>query len=48
LALETERGVVLTTRRELECLVRSQLTGSDLVAELVEERRAAAGVEDGR
>jgi bifunctional DNA-binding transcriptional regulator/antitoxin component of YhaV-PrlF toxin-antitoxin module len=46
LALETEHGVVLTTRPELEKLVRAQLAGTDLVGELIEERRAASLAED--
>lgn len=45
-AVETERGVVLTRRDELERLVRDQLTGSDLVADLIGERRLAASRED--
>lgn len=44
-AVETERGVVLTRRDELEALVRSQLAGNDVVAELIEERRLAATAE---
>jgi AbrB family looped-hinge helix DNA binding protein len=45
-AVETERGVVLTSRDELERLVREQLAGSDPVADLLEERRLAAARED--
>ncbi|MHB1330348.1 MAG: AbrB/MazE/SpoVT family DNA-binding domain-containing protein [Gemmatimonadales bacterium] len=45
-AVETERGVVLTSRDELERLVREQLAGSDPVAALMEERRLAAARED--
>lgn len=45
-AVETDRGVILTRRDELESLVRDQLAGRDVVAELVEERRAAAARED--
>jgi AbrB family looped-hinge helix DNA binding protein len=46
LAVETETGVVLTTRDELEKLVRAQLAGGDPVAELLEERRADSLRED--
>ena len=46
-AVETDRGVVLTGRDELESLVREQLAGSDLVTNLIEERRRAAAHEDG-
>ena len=46
LAIETERGVVLTTRAELEKLVRAQLGDADLVGELLAERRAASAEED--
>lgn len=46
IAVETERGVVLATREELEGLVREQLSGTDLVAELLAERRSAASRED--
>jgi AbrB family looped-hinge helix DNA binding protein len=46
LALETETGVVLTTRDELEKLVRAQLAGGDLVTELLEKRRAESLRED--
>lgn len=46
LALETEHGVVLITRPELEKIVRSQLAGTDLVTQLLEERRRAAAKED--
>ncbi len=45
-AVETERGVVLTERNELERLVRDQLAGRDLVADLIGERRLAASRED--
>jgi AbrB family looped-hinge helix DNA binding protein len=46
-AIETDRGVVVTSRSELEGFVRDQLAGSDLVAQLIEERRAASRREDG-
>jgi bifunctional DNA-binding transcriptional regulator/antitoxin component of YhaV-PrlF toxin-antitoxin module len=42
IAVETSSGVLLTRREELERLVAAQLAGRDLVAELIEERRAAA------
>ncbi|WP_227411699.1 hypothetical protein [Cryobacterium sp. BB736] len=45
-AIETEHGVVLTERDELEKLVRDQLAGKDVVKELIEERRRAAATED--
>lgn len=45
-AVETDRGVVLARRDELEQLVRDQLTGVDLVTTLIEERRLAATSED--
>ena len=47
MAVETERGVILTRRDELESLVRDQLAGVDVVAELLEERRVMARREDG-
>jgi AbrB family looped-hinge helix DNA binding protein len=47
-AVETDRGVILTRRDELESLVRDQLAGRDVVAELLEERRSAAVREDRR
>lgn len=46
IAVETDRGVILTERHELERLVRDQLQGTDLVAALIAERRAAAHRED--
>ncbi|RNE62288.1 AbrB/MazE/SpoVT family DNA-binding domain-containing protein [Cryobacterium tepidiphilum] len=45
-AIETERGVILAARSELEQLVREQLAGTDLVADLLAERRAASRRED--
>jgi bifunctional DNA-binding transcriptional regulator/antitoxin component of YhaV-PrlF toxin-antitoxin module len=45
-AVETEHGVILTGRSELEDIVRRQLAGTDVVAELIEERREAAARED--
>ncbi|MCY7405084.1 MAG: AbrB/MazE/SpoVT family DNA-binding domain-containing protein [Cryobacterium sp.] len=46
IAIETKRGVILTTRAELERLVREQLAGTDVVAALLEERRASSVRED--
>jgi AbrB family looped-hinge helix DNA binding protein len=46
IAIETDRGVILTTRDELERIVREQLAGNDVVAELLSERRAASRRED--
>ena len=40
-AIETATGVVVTSRDELELIVE-QLAGVDLVAQLLEERRASA------
>ncbi|MEJ2866364.1 AbrB/MazE/SpoVT family DNA-binding domain-containing protein [Actinomycetospora sp. OC33-EN08] len=42
LLVETEAGIVVTTRERARDLVRRQLEGIDLVVELVDERRAAA------
>ncbi|HYO00717.1 MAG TPA: MraZ N-terminal domain-containing protein [Mycobacterium sp.] len=44
--LETAKGIVLLTREQLKELVRADLNGLDLVAELVSERRREAAVED--
>ena len=46
IAVETDRGVLLTRRDELESLVRGQLVGTDIVSDLMEERRRAAVRED--
>ncbi|MEO8907309.1 MAG: AbrB/MazE/SpoVT family DNA-binding domain-containing protein [Microbacteriaceae bacterium] len=46
LAVDTERGVILTGRREFEDLISGQLARADLVAQLIEERRAASLRED--
>ncbi len=46
IAIETDRGVILTARDELERIVREQLAGTDVVAALLEERRAASLRED--
>lgn len=44
--LETPGGLVLLTRPQLQKLVRADLTGLDLVGELLAERRASATTED--
>lgn len=44
--LETASGMVLMTRRQLRDRVRDELSGLDLVGELLAERRAAAASED--
>ena len=41
-AIETVTGVVVTSRDELELIVAKELAGVDLVAQLLEERRASA------
>jgi hypothetical protein len=38
--------VLLATREQLQDLVREQLKGGDLVAELIAERRRLAAAED--
>lgn len=45
--LETEQGLVLLTREQLRDRVRLDLAGTDLVATLIADRRAAASAEDG-
>jgi AbrB family looped-hinge helix DNA binding protein len=44
--LETPGGLLLLTRPQLQELVRADLTGLDLVAELLAERRIVAATED--
>lgn len=44
--LDTPTGLVLLTREQLRQRVRDDLTGTDLVAELLAERRANAAAED--
>ena len=44
--LETPSGIVLLTRGQLRDRVRDELSGLDLVGELLAERRAAAASED--
>ncbi len=46
LILETPSGLVLMTRRQARELLRNQLAGTDVVGELLAERRAAAAAED--
>jgi AbrB family looped-hinge helix DNA binding protein len=45
--LETPAGLVLLTREQLRVRVRDELSGLDLVGDLLEERRRAAREEDG-
>jgi AbrB family looped-hinge helix DNA binding protein len=44
--LETPSGIVLMTQRQLRDRVRAELSGLDLVGELLTERRLAAASED--
>lgn len=44
--VETSRGILMMKRDELKRLVREDLSGADLVEELLAERRAAAVVDD--
>jgi AbrB family looped-hinge helix DNA binding protein len=44
--LDTPNGIVLLTREQLKELVRADLSGLDLVAELLSERRRDAAAED--
>jgi AbrB family looped-hinge helix DNA binding protein len=44
--LETPAGLVLLTREQLRARVRDELSGLDLVGDLIEERRRAAREED--
>ncbi len=44
--LETETGLVLLTRNQLRARVRDELSGLDLVGELLESRRESAASED--
>ncbi len=43
--LDTPDGVVLMTKEQLLAHLRSELAGSDLVAELLADRRVAAAAE---
>jgi bifunctional DNA-binding transcriptional regulator/antitoxin component of YhaV-PrlF toxin-antitoxin module len=45
--VETPAGLVLLTREQLKRRIRDQLSGRDLVADLLADRRAAALAEDG-
>jgi len=45
---DTPSGIVLVTQEQLRDQVRAQLAGTDLVAALLNERRAAAALEDRR
>jgi AbrB family looped-hinge helix DNA binding protein len=44
--LDTPGGLVLLTREQLRRRVREDLAGTDLIAELLAERRAASAAED--
>ena len=46
LLIETEQGVVMTTREQATRLLRAQLGGDSLVEQLLEDRRTAAATED--
>lgn len=46
LFIETEHGVILTTRLQAKQLIRRQLAGESLVDALIDERRVAAASED--
>lgn len=46
LLLETPAGIVLMTRAQAKDLLRRQLEGADVVAQLLADRRAAAAAED--
>lgn len=45
-AMATPSGVVLMTQEQLKSRVRAEMAGVDLVHDLLEERRAAAALED--
>ncbi len=45
LLVETREGILLATRDQAKRLLRSQLAGPSLVAELLEDRRRAAEIE---
>jgi AbrB family looped-hinge helix DNA binding protein len=44
--LETPTGIVLMTREQLRRRLRDELAGTDLVGELLADRRRAAAAED--
>jgi bifunctional DNA-binding transcriptional regulator/antitoxin component of YhaV-PrlF toxin-antitoxin module len=46
LLLETPGGLVLITREQARELLRRQLAGSDVVTQLLDDRRSAATAED--
>ena len=46
LFIETSDGVIVATREQAKSLMRRQLGGSDLVGELLAERREAARADD--
>ena len=46
--VETTRGVVLLGRDQLKTMVRADLSGLDLVGELLADRRAEATADDAR
>lgn len=46
LLLDTPGGLVVMTREQARTVLRRQLAGSDLVRELLADRRAAAAAED--
>ncbi|XPP27446.1 MAG: AbrB/MazE/SpoVT family DNA-binding domain-containing protein [Leucobacter sp.] len=46
LLIETEHGVVMTSRERAKELIRAQLSGASLVEELISERRIRAAQED--
>jgi AbrB family looped-hinge helix DNA binding protein len=46
LLMETSRGLVLATREQVTRMVRDDLSGADLVEELLAERRSAAAADD--
>jgi bifunctional DNA-binding transcriptional regulator/antitoxin component of YhaV-PrlF toxin-antitoxin module len=46
LLVETDEGVVLTTREQAKAMLRAQLAGDSLVEQLMAERRLAATADD--
>lgn len=44
--IESDRGLLIATREQLKRLVRAEFGGTDLVAELLAERRRLASAED--
>jgi AbrB family looped-hinge helix DNA binding protein len=46
IVLETDEGVMLVTREQLHDRVRADLAGTDVVGELLAERRAESAAED--